>query len=390
MKKMLLPFVLLAGLSVQAQQTSIFGIGALDMPFQWKAIQSFSMGASSSLQTLYDSRQEVSVIDAQSRKKSTGMADAGLIAAAGYHASSRQLFYIPMFTPELRWARWDADGSPVIYSLPSRLLSELDLNKTEQQITRMTVDAKGKGYALTNDAMHLIEFTTGDRPVLRDLGQLIDAAGNGQHSVHNACASFGGDMVAADDGNIYLISQRSQIYIFNPQNRIAHHAGSIKGLPQTFTPNGAAATADGELLLTCSNGNQNCYIVDPHSWEARPAFSENPNGFNMSDLASGYLLSRKPKSSTAITGITQNIQLFPNPLSTSRLQITIDHAVSGNYQVQLIDLTGKIVNQQVVNLRAGSQSFYINYPAETAKGTYFIKMTQPEDKTIHTSKLIIQ
>jgi hypothetical protein len=316
--------------------------------------------------------------------------DANLVAAAGYSEATKQLFYIPMYAAELRWAQWNGHQTPIIYSIQSNILSQLDFNKTEQQITRMAIDRKGVGYALTNDAMHLIEFTTGERPILRDLGQIIDAGSNGQNSIHNACSSFGGDMVAGDDGNIYLITQRSNIYMFNPQTRIAKYLGSIKGLPQQFTPNGAAAMANGELLLSCSNGDQNCFIVNPEKWEARSLFSENPKGFNMSDLASGYLLSRKPRPTSFIQDDYTSLHVFPNPMSNSRLQISLENAVSGNYQVQLLDMTGKVINQQILNLSQGSQSVYLNYPTETAKGTYLIKVTNPSDKTIHSSKLMIQ
>ena len=390
MKKILFPLFVIAGLLSHAQKQSIFGFGSPGLPFQWKSIQEFSTGNANAIKTIYDGKQSVQLLDAQTRKALNGNSDAGLVAATGYNEATKQLFYIPMQTAELRWAKWNGNQSPIFYSLKSSILAQLDFNKTEQQITRMTVTQKGVGYALTNDASHLIEFTTGENPIIRDLGQLIDAGANGQNSVHNACSSFGGDMVAGDDGNIYLITQRSQIYMFNPQTRIAHYLGDIKGLPQSFTPNGAAATADGDLLLSCSNGDQNCFLVNPEKWEARALFAQAPKGYNMSDLASSHFLSRRPKPTSTHESKHTNIHLFPNPLSTSRLQITIENAVSGNHQIQLIDLSGKIINHQVVNLIKGSQSVYLNYPAETAKGTYFIKIISPSDNTIHTSKLMIQ
>jgi hypothetical protein len=390
MKKIFLSLILLAGISVQAQKQSIFGFSSPDIPFQWKAIQEFSPSNTNTIKTIYDGKQALQVFDGHTRKSASANADAGLVAAAGYNETTKQLFYIPMHAAELRWAQWNGHQAPTIYSIKSNILSLLDFNKTEQQITRMTIDRKGVGYALTNDAMHLIEFTTGERPILRDLGPLIDAGSNGQNSIHNACSSFGGDMVAGDDGYIYLITQRSNIYVFSPQTRIAKHLGSINGLPQLFTPNGAAAMANGELLLSCSNGDQNCYIVNPENWEARSLSTENPKDFNMSDLASGYLLSRKPKPASFFQDNHTSLHVFPNPMSRSRLQISLENAVSGNYQVQLLDMTGKVINQQIINLSQGSQSVYLNYPAETAKGTYIIKVTNPSDKTIHSSKLMIQ
>jgi hypothetical protein len=393
MKKLFLPLMLVAGISAQAQKNSIYSFSSPDAPFQWKSIQQFSTANENSLQTIYNGKQSLQLLDAYTRKPSSENVDAGLVAATGYREATKQLFYIPMHAAELRWAQWNGNQNPVLYTLKSPVLTQLDFNKTENQITRMTINQKGTGYALTNDAMHLIEFTTGEKPSVRDLGQLIDAASNGQQSIHNACSSFGGDMVAGDDGNIYLITQRNQIYVFNPEKRIATYLGGIKGLPQSFTSNGAAATENGELVLTCSYGNHPYYIINPANWEARTFLSDKSQAYNMSDLASGSFLARKPRSGNSMfTATLENqIQLYPNPLADgSRLQISLTNTISGNHQVQLIDISGKIIHQQSVNLNAGTQSFYLDYSGEIAKGTYFVKLTNPTEKTIHTSKLIIQ
>jgi hypothetical protein len=379
-----------------AQQQNIFGFGDMNVPNQWKHIQSFAPESSSSLRTLVNASQMTDLVDAYARRSVAGLSAVDLVAAAGYASFSKQLFYIPMQTPELRWVYLNGAENPTIFSLRSSVLSQLNFNKPEEQITRMTIGKDGRGYALTNDAMHLIEFTTNEQPIVRDLGQLVDDASNALHSVHSPCASFGGDMVAGDDGNIYLITMRNQVYSFEPQKRIAKYIGSVQGLPQPFTSNGAAVSANGALILTCSNGNQNCYQVDPKTWEARPLFDKQPNGFNMSDLASGNLLARRSgireNESAANQALGENvIHLYPNPLrGGSRLQISMTQAISGNHQMQLMDLSGKIINQQLVNFNAGKQNVQLDLPAEIAKGTYFVKMIDPAANTIQTSKLIIQ
>ena len=59
----------------------------------------------------------------------------------------------------------------------------------ENQITRMVIAADGYGYALTNDANHLIRFSTGRKTAVEDLGTVIDAAANKGISVHNKCTA---------------------------------------------------------------------------------------------------------------------------------------------------------------------------------------------------------
>ena len=394
MKKIILSAFLLCSLFSKAQQRNIFAFGSLDVSNQWKYIQSFSATSGNSLQTILNVGQTKSLTDGFSGRAVPVSENSGLVAAAGYSAAGSKLFFVPMHSPELRWTKLEKNAPAVIYSLSSEVLSKLDFSKAEEQISRMTVDKNGIGYALTNDAMHLIEFTTGDRPQIRDLGQLVDAASNSQQSIHSACASFGGDMVAGDDGLLYLITMRNQIYSFHPQKRVAQLMGSIKGLPQSFTSNGAAANAQGELIVSCSNGNHDIYIVSLQTLEASPMAATDQKVYNMSDLASGYFLARSARPSGSnnefFTTSGGDIQLFPNPLNGSRLQIIMDNTISGNHDVQLLDLSGKIVNRQLVNLNAGTQSFSLEFPAQLAKGTYLLKLTDPAQKTIQTTKLIIQ
>jgi len=73
------------------------------------------------------------------------------------------------------------------------------------QITRMTIGKDGFGYALSNDGEHLIKFTTQGTPVIQDLGVLIDNPSN-QVLVRSSCTSWGGDIVAAADGSLYLVT----------------------------------------------------------------------------------------------------------------------------------------------------------------------------------------
>jgi hypothetical protein len=260
----------------------------------------------------------------------------------------------------------------------------------------MAVNREGVGYAMTNDAMHLFEFTTGEKPVLRDLGGIIDASSNGQMSIHQTCTSFGGDMVAGDDGKLYLVSLRNHIFEIDPVGRIANYIGAIKGLPNSFTSNGAAALPNGDLIVSSSFGNQGLYTVNPITWEAKQLFSGEQYEQNMSDLASGYLLARRPRTlsngnDVSSAGMKGNIHVYPNPLNSGKnLQFTTDIPLSGDHQVQLIDLSGKIIENQKINLTENVRQFNLRFNSQFTQGTYFIKLTDMTGKTVETTKLIIQ
>jgi hypothetical protein len=396
MKKLILPLLLISVLSSRAQKESIFGFGALPTPNQWKSIHAFSAEENTLFRTIYDGTKAFQLSNGNARRNISGF-DAVNVAAAGYATGSRQIFFIPMDIPELRWINsTNSSETTVFNTVRSSILEKLDLTKTENQITRMAVNREGVGYAMTNDAMHLFEFTTGEKPVLRDLGAIVDASSNGQMSIHQTCTSFGGDMVAGDDGKLYLVSLRNHIFEINPVGRIANYIGAIKGLPNSFTSNGAAVLPNGDLIVSSSFGNQGFYTVNPITWEAKQLFSGEQYEQNMSDLASGYLLARRPRTlsnenDVLSNGIKGNIHVYPNPLNSGKdLQFTTDISLAGEHQVQLIDLSGKIIENQKINLSENARQFNVRFTSQFTQGTYFIKLTDMTGKTAETTKLIIQ
>lgn len=396
MKKLIVPIFLLTAISSFAQKETIFGFGALPTPNQWKTIQGFAADGNTSFRTIYDGTKAFSLSNGHARRNFSGF-EAANVAATGYSSGTRKLFFIPMDIPELRWIHTDhSSEAPVFNAVRSSILEKLDLSKTENQITRMAVNKDGVGYAMTNDAMHLFEFTTGENPVLRDLGPIVDASSNGQMSIHQTCTSFGGDMVAGDDGKLYLFSMRNNIFEIDPKNRITTYLGTIKGLPQSFTSNGAAAMPNGDLLVSSSFGNQGLFTVNPITWEAKQLFSGNQNEQNMSDLASGYLLARRPRTLTNgndlfAGSMKGNLHVYPNPLNSGKdLQFVTDIPLKGDHQVQLIDLSGKMIENQKINLTGDARQFNVHFNASFAQGTYLIKLIDMSGATIETTKLIIQ
>src|SRR5690606_40297062 len=97
-------------------------------------------------------------------------------------------------------------------------------------ITRMTIGDDGYGYALTNDGTNLIRFSTGKDFTVTNLGRLLDAPENNAVSVHNSCTSYGGDMIADNDGNLYILSARNHVFKVDIETRVATHLGSVKNL----------------------------------------------------------------------------------------------------------------------------------------------------------------
>jgi hypothetical protein len=101
----------------------------------------------------------------------------------------------------------------------------------------MVIGYDGNGYALSNDANHLLRFSTGKKPVLSDMGNLVDGEKNGAVSVHNKCSSWGGDLIADAFGNLYLISARQAVFAIDLSKRTADFKGFINGLPANYSTN---------------------------------------------------------------------------------------------------------------------------------------------------------
>lgn len=405
-KKILLPVLLLFGLISFSQKSSqMYAITSSDNNLQWFNIRLVDVAKGKIVKTVFDYNdfQKVQMINAASnipllRKADNGGPTESMVAAASYDGVHHQLFFIPMKIAELRWVDLTNSSSPGFYTLQSPVLSKLNMNDIANQFTRMVVGKNNYGYALTNDANHLIRFTTGKMPVITDLGNLVDASANGTLSVHNACSSWGGDLVAATDGQLYLISNNNQVFQFTPDERIAKHLGQIKGLPDRFTTNGAAVLADGTVIVGCSIGYNPLYKVDLFSLTAEPAFPEFIQNTNISDLASSNLMFRAAQNNGTYIesklplseGKDQHISVFPNPVTENNFQLSFQDAEKRNYTIQVLDLTGKILLNKIVNINGSAQFIEVEMRPVFAKGLYMVKVLSHQKKTVYSSKLMLQ
>ena len=131
------------------------------------------------------------------------------VAAIALDKKNNRLYYTPMFIDQLRYIDLK---TMKVYFITDFGFTGIKTKAADQSniVTRMTIGDDGYGYALTNDANHLLQFTTGKKTTVTDLGALVDDPGNKTVSVHNSCNSYGGDMIADDDGNLYLVLQQDQ------------------------------------------------------------------------------------------------------------------------------------------------------------------------------------
>ena len=266
-----------------------------------------------------------------------------------------------------------------------------------RNVTRMVIAADGNGYAITNDGNHLYQFTTGKKPVITDLGTLIDAESNKGISIHNKCTSWGGDMVADAFGKLYVITAGRNIFVVDIDTRIATFKGQINNLPANFTANGAAVNDNGDIVIISANVFTGYYTVNLKTLAATLVPGSDLM-YNSSDLANSNLLFQKEAdvakqfgSATDIrTETLSGTKVAPNPVTGSSFKILFDGDYNGAFTVIISDIAGRNIQSTQISLAKGQQYQNINIRNKPVAGTYLVKVINDAGKTILTDKLIIQ
>lgn len=319
------------------------------------------------------------------------------VAAAAYDKKNNRLYYTPMFVDQLRYV--DLKSMKVYFVTDQALTGKPEKSSDQGNIvTRMVIAADGNGYAMTNDATQLIRFSTGKKVAIADLGTIVDDPANKNTSIHNSCSSYGGDMIADDDGNLYVFSARNHVFKINIESRVATHLGVIKGLPNGFTVNGAAVNENNRVLVASATQAGSYFTVDMKSLTAAPFTVTGPI-MQSSDLANGNLLVSGNHPAATEEVITKNkpvnideskINIYPNPVTDNQFVVQFGQLEAGNYTVQVTDVMGRQVSQQVVSVSSDNQSQVIRLNRASSKGVYLVKVISAASKTVFSTKLIVQ
>lgn len=300
---------------------------------------------------------------------------------------------------ELRWLDVSAKGETAkFYAEKSQLLNPADLSDEANHITRMDIAADGNGYAITNDANHIIRFTTGKKTVITDLGNLIDAESNkGGISIHNKCTSWGGDMIADAYGKLYVISANHQVFKVDIDSKIATHIGTITGLPATYTTNGAAVDEEDNIVVSSANSFEGFYKFKLADLAAVKIASAE-KAYSASDLANGNLLFQKEADAKRSYGIAPaqpaaintDARIFPNPVTANEFRVLFDGQKAGQYTVALTDLSGRAIMTKKITVSSKLQTEMVRIGSSIAKGMYLVKVTDAANQMVFTERIVVQ
>lgn len=321
---------------------------------------------------------------------------AGGVAAMAFDKKTNRLYYTPMLFDQLRYI--DLKTMKVYFVTDKGFTGKPVKNADQGNIvTRMVITPNGTGYAITNDATQLIQFSTGKKGVTRDLGTLVDDPANKEVSIHNACTSFGGDMIAGDDGQLYVFSARNHVFRIHPETKVATHLGMITGLPEGFGVNGAAVTSDNKIVVS-SALKLDYFTVDHRNWTASP-FSISGTSWNSSDLASSNLLTTSAKNTNTVNFASRNplpnsgegtLAIYPNPVTDNKFVVQFSQLKAGNYSLLITDVMGRQVQQQTISISGENHAQTIQLDPAAAKGIYLVKVTDGVNRNVFTTKVVIQ
>ena len=321
------------------------------------------------------------------------------VAAMAYDRKNNRLWYTPMFIDQLRYI--DLKTMKIFFVTSEGFTGMTEKSADQANIvTRMVIASDGNGYALTNDAQHLIQFTTGKHTKITDLGMLVDDPANKGTSIHNSCSSFGGDVIADDNGKLYVFSARNHVFKVDLETKVATHLGMVTGLPANYTINGAAVNDNNKILVASATITSSWFNVD---LKTLVATSNEGAGtvWRSSDLANSNLLTTKgtttPPPATDVIGRTipvimgsGKVQVYPNPVTNNQFTLQFNQLETGSYSLMVTDVMGRQVIQQSINVSGDNQTQTIRLDPASAKGIYLVKILDAGNKEVFTKKVVVQ
>ena len=314
------------------------------------------------------------------------------VAAIAFDQNTNRLFYVSMSDDILRYM----DLSTMeVYADPELSFSKAGnyTFKSNDPVNRLVITPDGYGYTITSDN-RLIRFNTNNKPSFTYMGELKDDPANKEMSVLNTCGNLGGDMVADNAGNLYLITASNRVYKIEIKTRLATYLATITKLPPAFMTSGAAINENGNLLVGSSVYTEGSFIVDHKSWQASPSPAIQQL-YGVADLASSNVLRIKESNpSVVLLGKpllkTGNIKVYPNPVLFDEVNIQFNDLPSGTYIIELRDPIGRKVIQQKVKLGRQSQTTLMQIPAITAQAFYYIRVLNEKNTLVSTHKLAVE
>jgi hypothetical protein len=84
------------------------------------------------------------------------------------------------------------------------------------------------------------------------------------------------------------------------------------------------------------------------------------------------------------------ISVYPNPVTNGMMKLSFENQPAGRYQVQLMDISGKVLKTQEMNINNKVQVEEFTLPRLVAAGNYMVKIENQASKVSVTNKIVVQ
>jgi hypothetical protein len=187
--------------------------------------------------------------------------------------------------------------------------------------------------------------------------------------------------------------------------------GVIKGLPDGFTTNGAMVEEASKVIVASSESSIGYYRFDLTTMQAEKV-STTASVFNASDLANDRLafdkkkkkdkkndeiVQQKPQVAEEMTKksptdlpTNNGITVFPNPVTNRLVKVSFADQPAGRYSVELIDITGKLIQSKEVNVNGSQQIEEVRIPRSVSAGNYLLRINGINNNISVSNKIVIQ
>lgn len=405
MKVLLSATLISASLIATAQEASrTYAITGKDKNnFYWADIKQVDIATGKVVKSLFESEKtsfksadlDKSIASVAATANPTGFG----VAAAAFDSRTNRLYFAPMHFSDIKYL--DLSSEEANFTTVKRNVIPLNTRagayqSEDNQLTRMVIAADGYGYAISNDGNHMIRFSTSKNGSVEDLGALIDAESNKSISCHNKCTSWGGDMVADAFGKLIVITANHNIFSIDINTRIATFTGTITGLPNNFTTNGAVVDDNGDLIVASATVFEGLYKVNLKDFSAvKMQSTEKP--FNAADLANANMLNQKQYDAIAkfntvkpLTASVATGSVYPNPVRGNQFNVLFEGQKAGTYSIVLTDLSGRALQSNVVNITKGTQTESVRLNNKIAHGMYLVKVLNEGKQIAFSDKIVIE
>lgn len=419
-KRLLLTLSLFSLAFAQAQKNSSYAYAITGLQkggSGWTEVRLIDLTTGEEKQSVFQSAADAEIFNARTGKPVEKSTDGKLAAtdkpfattsaACAYDKKHNRLYYTPMGIAQLRYIDLKAKSPRVYYFQDEAFGALKSRHDVSNQITRMVIGKDGSGYALTNDAAHLIRFATNKKAEITDLGTLTDDPTNGERSVHSR-SNQGGDMIAGKDGELYLIGANRSVYKIDIASKVASYMGSIKGLPRGFSTNGAVAQGGTTVVVSSSSNTQGYYRFNLATLQAEKISGE-ATVYNASDLAGAELATDEEKKADepvqppvaqAVapvksmfqpeTTASNAVSIYPNPVTENYFRVTFSGAFTGRHQIQLLDLAGKVISGKTVVVTGKGQVEEFRLGQKLSAGNYYVRVTSDDGQFSESKKIVVQ